>query len=51
MNALKSKRPARHRPPHWRAGYRPVRVVVESGEHRGVAGTMSRKDLRPLKGN
>jgi hypothetical protein len=50
INALKNEKPARYPPPHPLAGYRKVKVVVESGEHRGVAGTVERRELRPIKG-
>ena len=36
-------------PPHWRSSGRLVSVVVETGEHRGVAGKIHRRRLHPIK--
>jgi hypothetical protein len=46
---LKSEKPGKYYPPDLKSTYREVRVVVESGEHRGAAGTMFRANLRPYK--
>lgn len=44
-----AEKPARYHPPHWRSGWRRVRVVVESGEHAGLAGEIDRRYLRSVE--
>lgn len=49
LPSLRQEKPGRYPPPHWRARFRPVDVVVRSGAHRGRTGRVLRADIRPAR--
>lgn len=49
VESLRREAPSRHEASSWEARNRWVRVVVESGPHKGLAGKIWRSHLRPVR--